>query len=67
MWEGIVQLAAKVLENRDKENVATRIPLHGRFDNPEPDLWATQAPTDDRSLARSVTFPHSATQYVLGE
>jgi len=30
LWEGIVQLAAKVLENPDKERVATRIPLRGR-------------------------------------
>ena len=41
VWEGIVQLAAKILENPDKERVATRIPLHGRFDKPQPDLWAT--------------------------
>jgi Domain of Unknown Function (DUF748) len=41
VWEGIVQLAAKVLENSEKEQVATRIPLSGRFDKPQPDLWAT--------------------------
>jgi hypothetical protein len=36
----VVQLAAKVLENSEKEQVATRIPLRGRFDQPQPDLWA---------------------------
>jgi Domain of Unknown Function (DUF748) len=41
LWESIVQLAAKVLENPEKERVATRIPLGGRFDQPQPDLWAT--------------------------
>jgi hypothetical protein len=41
VWEGLVQLAAKVLENPEKERVATRVPLRGRFDKPEPDLWAT--------------------------
>jgi hypothetical protein len=40
LWEGVVQLAAKVLENSEKEQVATRIPLRGRFDQPQPDLWA---------------------------
>jgi hypothetical protein len=41
LWENIVQLAAKVLENPEAERVATRIPLRGRFDKPQPDLWAT--------------------------
>lgn len=41
IWEGIVQLAAKILENPETERVATKIPLRGRFDKPEPDLWAT--------------------------
>jgi len=41
IWEGLVQLAAKILENPEKERVATRIPLSGRFDKPQPDLWAT--------------------------
>jgi Domain of Unknown Function (DUF748) len=41
LWEGIVQFTAKILENPDNERVATRIPLKGRFDEPQPDLWAT--------------------------
>jgi hypothetical protein len=41
LWEHIVQLAAKILENPDKKRVATRIPIGGRFDKPQPDLWAT--------------------------
>jgi Domain of Unknown Function (DUF748) len=40
LWEGIVQLVAKILENPETERVATKIPLKGRFDKPEPDLWA---------------------------
>jgi hypothetical protein len=41
VWEGIVQFTAKVLENPDEQRVATRIPLKGRFEQPQPDLWAT--------------------------
>jgi hypothetical protein len=41
VWEGLVQFAAKILENSEKKQVATRIPLKGRFDKPQPDLWAT--------------------------
>jgi hypothetical protein len=41
VWEGIVQFTAKVLENPDEERVATRIPIEGRFEEPQPDLWAT--------------------------
>jgi hypothetical protein len=33
-WEAIVGLAAKVLENRQEEQVATRIPFAGEFENP---------------------------------
>jgi hypothetical protein len=40
VWESIVQVAAKILENPDKERVATRIPIKGRFDKAEPDVWA---------------------------
>ena len=43
LWEGIVQVAANILENPEKERVATRIPLRGRFEDPSPDLWATMA------------------------
>lgn len=40
IWEGIVQVAAKVLENPKEKRVATRVPISGRFDKAEPDLWA---------------------------
>ena len=34
-WEGLVQVAAKILENKEQEQVATQIPLRGEVENPE--------------------------------
>lgn len=34
-WEGLVNLAAKILENKQEEQVATQIPLSGEIDNPD--------------------------------
>ena len=41
LWEGIVDVAANVLENREKGQVAARIPLSGTIENPDADLFAT--------------------------
>jgi hypothetical protein len=34
-WEGLVNLAAKILENKQEEQVATQIPLRGEIENPD--------------------------------
>jgi hypothetical protein len=34
-WEGLVNLAAKILENKEEEQVATQIPLSGEIENPD--------------------------------
>ena len=34
-WEGLVTLAAKILENREEEQVATQIPLRGEIEDPD--------------------------------
>ena len=34
-WEALVALAAKIFENRAKDQVATQIPLQGELENPE--------------------------------
>jgi hypothetical protein len=39
-WEAIVGLAAKVLENRQEEQVATRIPFSGELENPRAGILA---------------------------
>jgi hypothetical protein len=41
LWEAAVAGAAKILENRKSDEVATRVPLSGRLDDPQPDTWAT--------------------------
>jgi hypothetical protein len=40
-WEGLVNLAAKILENKQEEQVATQIPLRGEFTEPDVDLVTT--------------------------
>jgi hypothetical protein len=33
-WEGLVNLAAKILENREANQVATQVPIRGEYENP---------------------------------
>ena len=40
-WEGLVNLAAKILENREEEQVATQIPLKGEITDPDVDVLTT--------------------------
>jgi hypothetical protein len=37
-WEGLVNLAAKILENKQEQQVATQIPLRGELEDPSPDI-----------------------------
>src|SRR5262245_923437 len=37
-WEGLVNLAAKILENKQEEQVATQIPLRGELNDPDVDI-----------------------------
>lgn len=39
VWENIVAGAATILENRKKEQLATKVPIEGKFENAETDLW----------------------------
>lgn len=40
VWEGLVELAAKVFKNRRSDQVATRIPLSGELENPDAGMLA---------------------------
>ena len=40
-WEGLVNLAAKILENKQEDQVATQIPLRGELTDPDVDLVTT--------------------------
>lgn len=41
LWEGVVQVGKEIFENQDKEQVATRVPLEGKIENPEADVIET--------------------------
>lgn len=41
VWEGVVEVATEVLEDQDKDRIATRVPLSGKVDGPEADVWST--------------------------
>jgi len=41
LWEGIVDVAADIVENREEDQVAARIPLSGTIEKPNADLFAT--------------------------
>jgi hypothetical protein len=41
LWEGLVDLAADIFENREEDQVAARIPFSGTIERPDADLLAT--------------------------
>jgi hypothetical protein len=41
VWEGVVNAAAKILENKQEQQVATQIPLRGEFQDPDVDILTT--------------------------
>jgi len=41
LWEGLVDVAANIFENRKEDQVAARIPLSGTIEKPNTDLFAT--------------------------
>jgi hypothetical protein len=43
IWEGFLDFAANVLENKDADQVAARIPFTGTIQDPETNLFATMA------------------------
>jgi hypothetical protein len=56
-WEGLVNLAATILENRQQDQVATQIPLRGAIENPQAGILAAIV-----NLARNAfiaAFSHS--------
>jgi hypothetical protein len=40
-WQGIVAGAVQLFKNHSKDQVATKIPISGRIDNPKMSLWTT--------------------------
>jgi hypothetical protein len=41
LWEGIIEAAAWVFKNKPEDQLATKIPIEGKFTNPKPDIIYT--------------------------
>jgi hypothetical protein len=39
IWEAAVGAAAKLLENKKEDQIATKVPINGRFDDPDINMW----------------------------
>jgi hypothetical protein len=39
LWESVVGTVAEIFQNQREEQVATKVPINGRFDNPAINLW----------------------------
>jgi hypothetical protein len=40
LWETLIGSVAEIFQNQRKEQLATKLPIRGRFDNPETGLWS---------------------------
>lgn len=43
LWESLVGFGAEVLQNQPKEQLASKIPISGTFENPDVDIWRAAA------------------------
>jgi hypothetical protein len=41
LWEGLIEVVGEVLEDQDKDRIATRVPFSGSIENPDADIWST--------------------------
>lgn len=41
VWEGAVEVAGEVLEDQPRDTIATRVPLQGEIEDPQPGIWST--------------------------
>jgi hypothetical protein len=39
IWEAVIGAAAKLLENKKEDQIATKVPINGRFDDPNINTW----------------------------
>jgi hypothetical protein len=39
LWEAIAGGAGKLFENKNKDQLATKVPIQGRLDNPKTNVW----------------------------
>jgi hypothetical protein len=53
--EALADFFADVLENPDTENVATRVPFEGKFDDPKIGLWGAVAAVLRNAFVRALS------------
>ncbi len=41
LWEGVLEVVTWILKNKPEDQLATKIPLEGRFDDPKPNILYT--------------------------
>ncbi|HEY8540579.1 MAG TPA: DUF748 domain-containing protein [Steroidobacteraceae bacterium] len=41
LWEGIVEFAANIFENKPEDQVAARVPFSGTIEDPDANIWLT--------------------------
>jgi hypothetical protein len=40
LWETLIGVSAEVLQNQKKDQLATKVPINGRFEDPETNVWS---------------------------
>jgi hypothetical protein len=41
LWEGLAEVVGEILEDQDKDRIATRVPFSGSTEDPNADVWST--------------------------
>jgi hypothetical protein len=54
LWEGFADAVGEVVENKSKEQVATKIPLKGKLDDPTANIWYTIGSVLENAFIRAI-------------
>jgi hypothetical protein len=54
LWEGFADAVGEVVENQSKEQVATKIPLKGKIDDPTANIWYTIGSVLENAFIRAI-------------
>jgi hypothetical protein len=54
LWEGLVDVVGEVIENPSKDQVATKIPLKGKIDDPKANIWYTIGNILENAFVRAI-------------
>jgi len=53
--ETVVDVAAKILENKKTKAIATKVPLEGRFDDPKTDIWTAAGTVLENAFIKALS------------